>query len=109
MSMATTKKKPAEKGSSVTRAFHELRELIVKGHLSPGSWIVVMDGYIMELVAGGPRTKPGWEWDNPKQAAAEFVVENPDFVLEEPEFPFNESPLTKGVTYFRGGYLRRVR
>jgi DNA-binding GntR family transcriptional regulator len=47
--MSTAKKKapPSEKateaGSSVTRAFRELRELIVRGHLSPGSWIVEAD------------------------------------------------------------------
>jgi DNA-binding GntR family transcriptional regulator len=36
------KKKPAkaENGSSVTRAFQELRELIVRGNLPPGAWIV---------------------------------------------------------------------
>jgi DNA-binding GntR family transcriptional regulator len=32
-----------DSGNSVNRAFHELRELIVKGHLSPGSWIVEAD------------------------------------------------------------------
>lgn len=77
--------------------------------VTPGSWIVVMDGYIMQLVAGGPRTGPDWSWNNPNQAAAEFARDNPDFVLEEPEFLFNESPLSKGVTYYRGGYLKRVR
>ena len=89
---------------------HVARELRAYSPLvTPGSWIVVMDGYIMELVAGAPRTTPEWTWDNPKQAASEFVAENPDFVLEEPEFLFSESPLSRGVTYFRGGYLRRVR
>jgi DNA-binding GntR family transcriptional regulator len=36
------KRKPAraEDGSSVTRAFQELRELIVRGNLPPGAWIV---------------------------------------------------------------------
>jgi len=29
-----------ESASSVTRAFHELRELIVRGNLPPGAWIV---------------------------------------------------------------------
>ena len=48
-------------------------------------------------------------WNNPSQAAAEFARDNPDFVLEEPDFLFNESPLSKGVTYYRGGYLKRVR
>lgn len=77
--------------------------------VTAGSWIVVMDGYIMELAAGGPRTTPEWPWNNPNRAAAEYAEENPDFVLEEPAFLFNESPLSRGVTYYRGGYLRRVR
>ena len=77
--------------------------------VTPGSWIVVMDGYIMQLVAGGPRTGPDWPWNNPNEAAAEFARANPDFVLEEPDFLFNESPLSKGVSYYRGGYLKRVR
>lgn len=89
---------------------HVARELRAYAPLvTPGSWIVVMDGYIMELVAGGPRTTPEWPWNNPNRAAAEFLQENPDFVLDEPEFLFNESPLAKGVSYYRGGYLRRVR
>jgi len=77
--------------------------------VTSGSWIVVMDGYIMQLVAGGPRTTPEWSWNNPNEAAAEFARDNPDFVLDEPAFQFNESPLSKGVSYYRGGYLRRVR
>ena len=31
---------PADRMSSVTRAFNELRELIVRGHLPPGGWII---------------------------------------------------------------------
>lgn len=39
---ATKNRKTAssENGSSVTRAFQELRELIVRGNLPPGAWIV---------------------------------------------------------------------
>ena len=77
--------------------------------VKPGFYIVAMDGYIMDLVAGGPRTTPEWNWNNPRQAAAEFLAGNPDFVLDEPAFLFNESPLSQGVSYYRGGYLRRVR
>jgi cephalosporin hydroxylase len=89
---------------------HVARELRAYAPLvTAGSWIVVMDGYIMELAAGGPRTKPEWSWNNPNQAAAEYAQENSDFVLDEPAFQFNESPLSRGVTYFRGGFLRRVR
>ena len=29
-----------DNGSSVTRAFHELRALIVRGNLPPGAWII---------------------------------------------------------------------
>ncbi len=89
---------------------HVARELSAYAPLvTAGSWVVVMDGYIMELAAGGPRTWPDWPSNNPRQAAAEFVAENEDFVLDEPEFLFNESPLSRGVTSFRGGFLRRVR
>ena len=35
-----TKPAKAEHASSVTRAFNELRELIVRGNLPPGAWIV---------------------------------------------------------------------
>lgn len=89
---------------------HVERELQAYSPLvTPGSWIVVMDGYIMGLVAGGPRTGPDWDWNNPNAAAADFARANPDFALDEPEFLFNESPLSKGVSYYRGGFLRRVR
>ena len=95
--------------SNHTKA-HVAAELRAYGALvTPGSWIVAMDGYIMELAVGGPRTTPEWGWNNPKQAAAEFVREHPDFVLEEPAFVFNESPLSQGLSYFRGGFIRRVR
>ena len=36
----TTKSRPVQNASSVTRAFQELRELIVRGNLPPGAWIV---------------------------------------------------------------------
>ena len=77
--------------------------------VSAGSYIVAMDGYIMNLTAGGPRTTPEWSWNNPSAAAAEFVQEHPDFVLDEPPFAFNESAITRGLLYYRGGYVRRVR
>lgn len=77
--------------------------------VTPDSFIVAMDGYIMSLVAGGPRTTPDWSSNNPNEAAAEFVKENPDYVLEEPALLFNESPLSMGISSYRGGYVRRVR
>jgi cephalosporin hydroxylase len=76
--------------------------------VSVGSYIVAMDG-IMELVAGGPRTEPGWRTDNPRQAALEWVKRNPAFVIEEPAFAFNEGLVRDRVTYWPDAFLRRVR
>lgn len=76
--------------------------------VSPGSYAVVADG-IMELVTGGPRTSPDWGWNNPKAAAAEFVRDHPEFAIEEPPFAFNEGLVRERVTYWPGGFLRRVR
>lgn len=76
--------------------------------VTPGSYVVACDG-IMGLVAGGPRTEPDWTWDNPEEAAREFVKKNPDFVIEEPAFPFNEGAITERVTYWPSAYIKRVR
>ncbi len=91
-----------------TRA-HVLAELRAYGEMvTPGCYIVAADG-IMEIVAGGPRTKPDWPKNNPKQAALAFVAENPDFVIEEPVWDFNESILRERVTYWPGAFVKRVR
>jgi|TARA_Y100000310_G_scaffold26762_1_gene25527 cephalosporin hydroxylase len=75
--------------------------------ITPGSYIVSMDG-IMRDVAGAPRTKPDWEWNNPLQANREFVAEHPEFEIVEPEFLFNESSVSKRVTYWPECFLRRT-
>jgi cephalosporin hydroxylase len=75
--------------------------------VSKDSYIVAMDG-IMEQVVGAPRTQPDWSWNNPKRAALEFVEQNPSFVIEEPRFAFNESVINEMVTYWPGGFIRRV-
>ncbi len=75
--------------------------------VSKGSYIVACDG-IMGLVAGGPRTEPDWTWDNPEQAAHEFVKTHREFVIEEPAFPFNEGSVTERVTYWPSAYLKRT-
>lgn len=79
-------------------AYHDL--------VTPGSYIVATDG-IIKTLHNVPRGKADWTWDNPSAAATEFIQNHPEFVLEEPARPFNESYLTKHVTYWPGAWLRR--
>ncbi len=86
---------------------HVLEELRAYGPLvTSGSYIVAMDGIMGDLV-GAPRSKPDWDWNNPREAALEFAKENADFVLEEPPKPFNEGVVQQRVTYWPDGFLRR--
>ena len=88
---------------------HVLEELRAYGPMtSPGCYIIAADG-IMEIVAGGPRTQADWATSNPKQAALEFVAENPDFAIEEPAWPFNEGMVRERVTYLPGAFVKRMR
>lgn len=87
---------------------HVLAELNAYAPLvTPGSYIVAMDG-IMEEVVGAPRTHPDWSWNNPRQAALEFVGAHPEFTIEEPAFLFNESDIAERVTYWPSAFLKRV-
>ena len=86
---------------------HVLAELEAYAPLvSPGSYIVAMDG-IMGEVVGAPRTQADWTWNNPTQAAGEFAGRPPEFALVEPPFLFNEGTITERVTYWPGAFLRR--
>jgi cephalosporin hydroxylase len=88
---------------------HVLAELSAYAPLvSVGSYIVAMDG-IMEQVVGAPRTQPDWTWNNPKQAALEFVAANQDFAIDEPAFAFNEGNIKGRVTYWPSAFIKRVR
>jgi cephalosporin hydroxylase len=88
---------------------HVLAELrAYAGLVTPGSYVVVADA-IMERVVGAPRTEPDWSWNNPASAIEEFLEEDARFVAEEPPFAFNEGVVRDRVTYWPGGYLRRVR
>ena len=87
---------------------HVLAELnAYAGLVTAGSYIVAMDG-IMEQVVGAPRTQPDWTWNNPRAAAQEFVEANRGFVIEQPPFQFNEGNVSKPVTYWPGGYIKRI-
>jgi cephalosporin hydroxylase len=75
--------------------------------VTPGSYIVAMDG-VMELVAGGPRTAPDWAENNPRRAALDWVEDHPEFVIEEPPFAFNEGLVRRWVTYWPDAFLKRL-
>ena len=93
--------------SNHTKA-HVMAELDAYAPLvSPGSYIVAMDGIMGNLV-GAPRSKPDWDSNNPRQAALEWVAGRPDFVIEEPEFAFNEGTVRNRVTYWPGAFVRRI-
>ena len=87
---------------------HVLGELRAYAELvTPGSYFVVMDGIAARL-AGAPRSRPDWSWNNPAGAIAQFTDEDPRFVVDEPPFLFNEGLVTERVTYWPRGFLRRV-
>jgi cephalosporin hydroxylase len=87
---------------------HVLAELRAYAHLvTPGSYFVVMDA-IAGRLAGAPRTEPDWDWNNPATAIAEFLAEDARFVAEEPPFAFNEGLVSERITYWPGGFLKRV-
>ena len=88
---------------------HVLAELEAYAPLvGVGSYIVVMDG-IMGEVVGAPRTSPDWAWNNPRQAALTFVEKNPAFAIVEPPFAFNEGAVRSRVTYWPGAFVTRLR
>jgi cephalosporin hydroxylase len=88
---------------------HVLAELAAYSTIvNPGSYLVAMDG-IMEQLAGAPRSQEDWAWNNPKQAALEFVSDNLEFVIEEPRFAFNEGNVTERVTYWPSAFIKRLR
>lgn len=93
--------------SNHTRA-HVLDELnAYAGLVTKGSYIVATDGIMFDL-ADVPRGQGGWTIDNPMQAAAEFVLQNPAFEIAPPTWPFNESTLTDNITHWPGAWLRRL-
>lgn len=87
---------------------HVLLELEAYSPLvSKDSYIVACDG-IMQTVAGAPRTRPDWSWNNPLSAIRVFLEKHPDFAYMEPGWPFNESKLTDRITYWPMAFLRKT-
>lgn len=75
--------------------------------VSEDSYIVATDGIMYDLhdVPGG---QPDWRWNHASAAAAEFAAANPQFVLETPARLFQEGLIQEPVTYWPGGWLRRL-
>jgi cephalosporin hydroxylase len=87
---------------------HVAAELAAYGEMvTVGSYIVACDG-IMGRVVGAPRSAADWGWNNPTEAAKEFVARDRRFVIEEPKFPFNEGMITERVTYWPSAYIKRI-
>jgi cephalosporin hydroxylase len=88
---------------------HVAAELEAYHHLAtPGSYIVATDG-IMRDVHDVPRGTPGWNQDNPAQAAEDFAAKHPEFVIESPRWHFNESELDKSITAWPSAWLKRLK
>lgn len=87
---------------------HVLAELDAYSPLvSLGSYIIVCDG-IMELVDGAPRSGEDWLWNNPRQAALEFVKTRSDFQIQEPPAQFSEGLQTGRVSYWPDSFIKRI-
>jgi cephalosporin hydroxylase len=86
---------------------HVLKELnAYHKFVTAGSYIVATDG-VMQWVADTARAQKDWTWNNPSEAAFDFVKAHPEFELEQPAWLFNESPLTENVTHWPSAYLRK--
>lgn len=95
------------------RKAHVLAELQAYAPLvSIGSYIVAADGIMRDLAGlqrhADPRPTHDWSWNSPLAAVEEFLETHGGFEQCTPGFAFNESPLTEPVTYWRGGWLKRI-
>ncbi len=73
------------------------------------SWIIAADGGIMIDSKDTPRGDTSWISDNPLEAATAFAAKHSEFRQEQPPWPFHDGELTENVSYWRGGWLRRIR
>jgi cephalosporin hydroxylase len=90
-------------------AAHVLAELEAYADLvGRGSYIVAMDGHVMEAAVASPRAAGDWSTNNPKAAVREFAARHPEFAVVQPPFLFNESALQTPMSGFRGGVLERI-
>jgi len=88
---------------------HVLKELdAYHDMVTPDSYIVVTDG-IMKYFHDVPRGNKDWLWNNPTDAALEFLKCHEQFILERPFWPFNESELNENITYWSDAWLKRIK
>lgn len=86
---------------------HVLNELNAYSRfVSKGSYIIATDG-VMSYVRDTPRGTASWQWDNPTEAAKEFVANNREFIIETPQWQFNESELSENITHWPGAWVKR--
>ncbi len=71
-----------------------------------GSWIIATDGIIRDL-HDTPHGESEWTHDHPAAAAEEFLARHPEFEMRQPEWKENGSTLTRNITYWPDGWLRR--
>ena len=87
---------------------HVRRELEAYAPLvTSGSYLVVADGVMRDLsdVPGG---EASWQSDNPLAAVDDFLTTHTEFERVQPPRPSPHGSLTDGVTYWPGGWLRRL-
>lgn len=88
---------------------HVYKELELYSVLvTKGSYIIVEDG-IMKDVYDLPKGKTSWKYDNPSEAALDFVKDHDDFVIEQPKWLFNESNLDKNITQWPNAWLKKIK
>ncbi|MDT8428122.1 MAG: CmcI family methyltransferase [Pseudomonadales bacterium] len=86
---------------------HVHAELEAYGDMvSSGCYIVATDG-IMHWLGNAQRTQADWTWNNPRDAAADYLQAHPEFEMATPVPPFNEGVVTEPVTYWPGAWLRK--
>jgi len=85
--------------SAELEAYHELVTL--------DSYIIATDGIMFDL-HNVPRGFDEWRFDNPCEAAADFLKKRPEFIEEQPAWPFNESNLEQNITHWPGAWLKRI-
>jgi cephalosporin hydroxylase len=75
--------------------------------VSPGSYIIAADGIMREL-ARVPGGSADWTWNNPYDAIREFLAVHPQFRAADPPPVFDESRGGSRLTYWPGGFLKRL-